>query len=200
MTEQNEIGPREEELTASPWKRLSREVVYENPWIRVYHDRVLRPDGQAGIYGVVHYQNRAVGVVALDEHDRVVLVGQYRYTLDAYSWEIPEGGAPYGEDTLAAAQRELREETGFTATHWREVARAHLSNSVSDEEAIIYLATDLESGHADPEPTEQLRVRSVPFGDALGITFTGRITDAMSVLGLQRVALLRLAERGLSIH
>src|SRR5262245_61579297 len=130
----------------NPWTRLSRRTTYENPWITVYEDQVLRPDGQPGIYGMVHFKNLAVGVVALDDQDRVLLVGQYRYTLDRYSWEIPEGGAPAGEEPLAAAQRELREETGCTASRWRELLRAHLSNSVSDELAILFLAQDLSAG------------------------------------------------------
>src|SRR5262245_13632126 len=98
--------------TTNPWVRVSRAVAYQNPWIVVYHDEVVRPDGQPGIYGLVHFRNRAVGVVPLDSDDRVLLVGQYRYPLDVYSWEIPEGGAPEGEDLLACAQRELLEETG----------------------------------------------------------------------------------------
>src|SRR5947199_8415585 len=117
-------GP-DRDATANPWTRRSRAVAYQNPWITVYHDEVLRPDGQPGIYGVVHYRNRAVGAVVLDEQDRVLLVGQYRYTLDLYSWEIPEGGAAPDEDPLAAAQRELREETGCSAAHWQELLRAH---------------------------------------------------------------------------
>jgi 8-oxo-dGTP pyrophosphatase MutT (NUDIX family) len=180
--------------TANPWTRLARAVAYENPWVVVYHDEVLRPDGRPGIYGVVHFRNRAVGVVALDGQDRVLLVGQYRYTLGAYSWEIPEGGAPAGEAPLSAARRELREETGYSAGCWRELLRAHLSNSVSDEEAFCYLATDLRPGEASPEGTERLQVRWVPFPEALDMTFRGEITDALSVLGLQRLALLRLGE------
>ncbi len=179
----------------NPWKRLSRKAVYQNPWIVVYHDEVIRPDGQPGIYGVVHYRNRAVAVVALDEQDRVLLVGQYRYTLDVYSWEVPEGGAEEGEDLLAAARRELREETGFEADRWEQVARLHLSNSVSDEEAFCFLATGLRPGDARPEGTERLQVRWVPFAEALAMTADGRITDALAVASLQRVALLRLAPR-----
>lgn len=175
----------------NPWTRRSRTVAYRNPWIVVYHDDVLRPDGQPGIYGVVHYRNRAVGVVALDEQDRVLLVGQYRYTLDVYSWEIPEGGAPEGEDLETAARRELLEETGYSATRWERVLRAHLSNSVSDEEAVCFLATELSAGTACPEETEELRLRWVPFAEALAMTADGRITDALSVLGLQRMALMR---------
>jgi 8-oxo-dGTP pyrophosphatase MutT (NUDIX family) len=184
--------PDEDEATQNPWQRLSRAVVYQNPWIVVYHDDVLRPDGAPGIYGLVHYRNRAVAIVALDAQDRVLLVGQYRYTLDRYSWEVPEGGAAEGEDLLAAAQRELREETGFTARHWQQIARAHLSNSVSDEEAFCFLATDLTAGVAEPEGTERLQARWLPFAEALAMTADGRITDALAMVALQRAALLRL--------
>jgi 8-oxo-dGTP pyrophosphatase MutT (NUDIX family) len=175
----------------NPWTRLARRVAYENPWITVWHDDVQRPDGQPGIYGVVHYRNRAVGVVALDDDDCVLLVGQHRYTLDLYSWELPEGGAAADEEPLAAAQRELQEETGCSAAHWQELLRAHLSNSVSDEEAIVYLAHGLKDGTAAPEGTEQLQVRRVPFAEALRMVERGEITDALSVMGLQRVALMR---------
>jgi len=184
-------GP-DSDATANPWTRRSRAVAYQNPWITVYHDEVLRPDGRPGIYGVVHFRNRAVGVVALDEQDRVLLVGQYRYTLSIYSWEIPEGGAAEGEDLVAAARRELLEETGYSAARWELLLRAHLSNSVSDEEAFCYLATDLRAGQPAPEETERLQVCWVPFAEALAMTARGEITDALSVLGLQRAALLRL--------
>ena len=176
----------------NPWKRLSRRVTYQNPWIRVDEDQVLRPDGRPGIYGVVHFMNRAIGVVALDDRDRVLLVGQYRYPLDEYSWEIPEGGGSLEEDPLAAAQRELLEETGFTAACWQPILRSHLSNSVTDEEALAYLACELTPGKAEPEGTEQLQVKWLPFAEALRMVAAGEITDALSVLALQRVALLRL--------
>jgi 8-oxo-dGTP pyrophosphatase MutT (NUDIX family) len=174
----------------NPWRQLRRAVAYQNPWITVYHDDVLRPDGQPGIYGVVHFHNLAVGVVALDEAERVLLVGQYRYTLDVYSWEIPEGGCAEGEDPLAAAQRELAEETGYVARQWQELGRVHLSNSVSDELGIFYLATGLRDGTAHPEPTETLRLAWLPLSETLRLINQGRITDALSVLALQKVALL----------
>jgi 8-oxo-dGTP pyrophosphatase MutT (NUDIX family) len=183
----------EPHLEANPWTRRTRRTVYQNPWITVWEDQVVRPDGQPGIYGVVHYRNRAVGVVALDEQDRVLLVGQYRYTLDVYSWEIPEGGAGENEQPLLGAQRELLEETGYSAECWQEILRAHLSNSVSDEEAICFLATDLHPGIAQPDGTERLQVLWVPLAAALERIMRGEITDSLTVLGLQRVALMRLS-------
>ena len=137
--------------TESPWRRRSRRLVYENPWVSVLHDEVDRPDGQPGIYGVIHFQNHAVAIVAIDDRDRVVLVGQWRYTIDAYSWELPEGGVPPDESPLAGAQRELREETGLEAADWREIARIAVSNSVTDELGTIFLATALAG--ARPRPT-----------------------------------------------
>lgn len=176
-----------------PWHRRARRVAYENPWITVWHDDVDRPDGSPGIYGVVHFANLAVGAVVLDDEDRVLLVGQHRYTLGAYSWEIPEGGVPADEDPLDGARRELREETGVEAAEWRELARLHLSNSITDEAATLYLATGVTHGVAEPEATEDLEVRWVPFAEALAMTLDGRITDAMSVAAIQRVALARVA-------
>ncbi len=179
----------------NPWARLARRVAYDNPWITVFHDDVRRPDGAPGVYGVVHYKNVAVGVVALDDQGRVLLVGQYRYTLDLYSWEIPEGGAAPGEDPLDAARRELLEETGCRAERWEELLRAHLSNSVSDELAICYLAQELTQGQAEPEGTERLQLRRVPFEEALRMVGRGEITDALSVMGLQCVALRQPLDR-----
>jgi 8-oxo-dGTP pyrophosphatase MutT (NUDIX family) len=179
----------------SPWRRRSRRVAYDNAWIAVWHDEVTRPDGQPGIYGVVHYKSLAVAIVPIDEDDRVVLVGQFRYTLDAYSWEIPEGGVPFDEDPLDGARRELREETGIEAAEWRELGRVHLSNSITDEAAVTYLATGLSDGVASPDGTEEIEILRVPFDEALAMTRDGRITDMLSVVALQQVALARLTER-----
>jgi len=173
----------------------SRSVGYENPWITVWHDEVSRPDGSPGIYGVVHFANLAAGVVAIDDADRLVLVGQHRYTFHAYSWELPEGGVPAGEDPLDGAKRELLEETGVEAATWSELLRVDLSNSISDERAVLFLATHLTYGEASPEPSEALAIRWVPFDEALTMTTDGRITDAMSVLAIQRVALDRAAAK-----
>ena len=174
-----------------PWTRQSRRVVYDNPWITVWHDVVTRPDGSPGIYGVVHFANRAVGAVVMDDDDRVLLVGQHRYTLDRYSWEIPEGGVPDGEAALDGARREVREETGVEADDWREIVRFELSNSICDEAGVIYAARATGHGVASPEPSEELAIRWVAFDDALSMTTDGRITDAMTIMGLQRLALDR---------
>jgi len=190
------LSPEEPgERPVGPWRRTARRVAYENAWITVWHDEVVRPDGSPGIYGVVHFRGRAVGVVALDEGDRILLVGQHRYPLDAYSWEIPEGGVPAGEDLLDGARRELREETGLAAATWRELCRFHLSNSVTDEEGVVYLATGLSGGVAEPDPAEALATRWVPFAEALEMALDGRITDAIAIMGIQRLALER-GDRG----
>ena len=176
---------------SGPWIRRSRRVGYENAWITIWHDEVTRPDGTPGIYGVVHFANLAAGVLALDDRDRVLLVGQHRYALDDYSWEIPEGGVPEGETPLDGARRELLEETGLDAAEWRELARVHLSNSVSDELAVLFLATGLTEGVATPDGTEELELRWVPFPETHEMTLDGLITDAMSVIAIERLALLR---------
>ena len=179
---------------SNPWTRNSRRQVYENPWIVVYHDEVTRPDGSRGDYGVVHFRGAAVGVVALDEAGRVLLVGQWRYTLDRFSWEIPEGGVPAGESMLDGARRELAEETGYRARDWRELVRFATSNSSTDEEGALYVATGLEPGEASLDGSESdLVCRWVTLDEAVAMVDRGEITDAMSQIGLLRVALDRAA-------
>jgi len=180
----------------SPWRRHNRTVVYENDWITVYHDDVRRPDGNPGIYGVVHYRNRAVGIVAIDHRDRLLLVGQFRYTIGKYSWEIPAGGCPAGEEPIETARRELKEETGYTAKSLRLLVVAHLSNSVSDEKAFCYLAEDLTPGQPAPEVTEQLQVQWEDFASVLHRIERQEITDALTILAVQQTALMRLANQG----
>jgi 8-oxo-dGTP pyrophosphatase MutT (NUDIX family) len=160
--------------------------------VEVLHDDVVRPDGGPGIYGVVHFRHYAVGVVPMDvATDRVLLVGQWRYTMNAYSWEIPEGGARFDEAPEEAARRELAEETGFTGGTWREVCRAELSNSVTDEVAFAFVATDLVAGEAAPDPTEDLQLRWVPFDEVMAMISRGEIRDALTILPIQRLALER---------
>ena len=176
--------------TKSPWKTITSKEIYDNPWIAVREDQVIRPDGKLGIYGVVHYKNIAVGVLPIeDEH--VYLVGQYRYPLEQYSWEIPEGGCPEGEEPSRAAQRELREETGLEAKHWEMLGEAYLSNSVSDEYAVWFLATELVLGEQQPEGTEALNVRRVPLREALAMVLNGQITDAISLVAIMSYVLKR---------
>jgi 8-oxo-dGTP pyrophosphatase MutT (NUDIX family) len=183
--------PDLEPIAVGPWRRRARRIAYENPWITLWHDEVDRPDGSPGIYGTVHFENRAVGAVVLDAEDRVLLVGQHRYTLDRYSWELPEGGVPPSETPEEGARRELLEETGVTADDWRPIVRFDLSNSITDETGWIFAARATGHGTATPDPSEDLTVRWVPFADALAMIEREEITDAMSILGLQRVALER---------
>lgn len=176
----------------NPWKTLSQETAYENPWIKVTHRDVLNPSGNPGIYGVVHFKNLAIGIVPLDLDLNTWLVGQYRYTLDEYSWEIPEGGCPLGTDPLDTAKRELIEETGIRAQKWSKILDFHTSNSVTDEAGMAYLATDLSFGAAAPEDTEELVVKQMPLAEALHWITEGKITDSLSIMALQRVALMQI--------
>lgn len=175
-----------------PWTILSQNEVYENPWIRLTHHEVLTPAQTPGIYGLIHYKNLAIGVVPVDAEGHTYLVGQYRFPLDAYSWEIPEGGGAHGIDPLDSAARELREETGLVARRWRKILEADLSNSVSDERAVAYLAWGLTPGESEPEATEELVVKRVPLVEAFRMVEAGEIRDALSVLSLQAVRLLQL--------
>jgi 8-oxo-dGTP pyrophosphatase MutT (NUDIX family) len=181
------------QATENPWRTLDSRRVYENAWISVREDNVIRPDGEPGIYGVVHYKNTAVGVLPV-ENNHVYLVGQYRYPLEQYSWEIPEGGCPEGEEPLEAARRELKEETGFEAGKWRRLGEAFLSNSVADEYAVWFLATDLVPGEPQNEGTEVIGVRRVPLREAVAMAMDGRITDALSILALTTFALERSSD------
>ncbi len=175
----------------NPWTTLASRSVYDNPWISVREDDVLRPDGEPGIYGVVHFKNKAVGVLPVDDEGRIWLVGQHRYPLGAYSWEIPEGGSAEGESPEESARRELREETGLSADHLELIARSHLSNSVSDEIAYLYRATGLTVGDQEPEGTERIEVRRIDWEAAWTMVRLGEITDSMSLIALLHEAIRR---------
>lgn len=170
----------------SPWQRLGSREIYVNPWIRVREDQVIRPDGKPGIYGVVEYSNLALGAVPLADNGDTFLVGQFRYTLDEYSWEIPEGGGAKGIAPLVSIQRELLEETGITAGEWIDLGRLHLSNSVSDEVGRVYLARNLTIGEPHPDGDEVLALRRLPLGEAYEMCMDGRITDGLSIIGITR--------------
>ncbi len=171
----------------NPWTTLSQKTVYSNPWMSVREDNVIRPDGHEGIYGVVETRV-ATGVVALTEANDVVLVGQYRYPTETYSWEIVEGGADTDEDPMAAAKRELQEEAGLIAADWYPLGgEIHLSNCITSEKGFLYVARNLVETKATPEGTEVLQLKTVSLENALGMVDSGEITDAMSIMGLMRV-------------
>jgi 8-oxo-dGTP pyrophosphatase MutT (NUDIX family) len=182
-------------MEENPWQTIDKETVYENPWIKVTHNNVLNPSGNPGIYGVVHFKNKAIAIVPLDENNNTWLVGQYRYTLERYSWEVPEGGGPLNDSPLASAKRELLEETGITAKKWIAAGTFHLSNSITDEEAIVFVAKDLTFGEAQPEETEELRVKKLPFQEVVEMVMNGDITDGLAVAAILKIKLMM--DRGL---
>lgn len=176
----------------NPWKILSRQEVYETPWIRVTHHDVITPGGKKGVYGTVHFKNLAIGILPLDENNNTWIVGQYRFPVGHYTWEIPEGGGPVGDDPLESAKRELMEETGIMAEEWTMIQRMQLSNSASDEEAFIYLARKLSYHKPEPEDTEELQQRKIPFDRLYEMVISGQVTDSLTVAAVLKVRLLML--------
>ncbi|QEC66181.1 NUDIX hydrolase [Panacibacter ginsenosidivorans] len=176
----------------NPWQIIDQHDAYDNNWITLTHYNVINPSGGKGIYGKVHFKNTAIGVVPLDRHLNTYLVGQYRFPINRYSWEIPEGGGPLNEDPLDAAKRELMEETGLKAKHWIKILDMYLSNSVSDEGCAIYVATDLSQHTATPEETEQLAIKKVPFDEVYQMVQDGKITDAVTVAAILKTKLMLL--------
>ena len=178
-----------------PWLKRSSQQVYDNPWIQVCHEEVTTPGGTEGIYGKIHFKNRALVIVPIDEAGNTWLVGQHRYTLNEFSWEVPMGGGALDADPLAAAQRELQEETGYRAKSWQQLLRLHTSNSVTDEEALVYLATDLITGEQKLEASESdLQLKKLPLEQAVNMAVNGEISDALSVAAL--LAVERLLRQG----
>ena len=171
----------------NPWKTLSTKKVYENPWIKVEHHEVLNPSHQPGVYGTVAFQNIAVGIIPIDQNNYTYLVGQFRFPLNEYSWEIPEGGSALTADPLQTAKRELKEETGIVAKHWNELQRIHTSNSVTDEFGIIYIAEQLEFFESSPDDDEELVVKRTSLKEVLQMIREGLITDSLSVAGILRL-------------
>jgi len=168
----------------NPWKRKSTHLIYENPWMSVIEDKVIRPNKSHGMYGHIHFKNKAIGIIPVDEEFNTWLVGQYRYTLNEYSWEIPTGGVPLDEDTLDGAKRELREETGLTAKKWTKLLKIHTSNSVTDEYGYIFIAQELTQGEMDWDETEELQIKKIPLKQTLQLVMDNEITDSLSICGI----------------
>ena len=176
----------------NPWRIISAKSIYDNKWISVTEYDVINPNGGNGIYGKVHFKNAAIGILPLDEELNTYLVGQYRFALEQYSWEIPEGGGPLEQDVLQSAKRELLEETGLEAAEWTKLMEFHLSNSVSDEHGHIFLARQLTQRQSQPEETEDLAVKKVPFEEAYRMVEDGTITDSMAVAAILKVKIMLL--------
>ncbi len=174
----------------NPWITHSSKEIYSNPWITLTEHNVTNPGGGQSIYGKVHYKNWALGIIPLDENQNTWLVGQYRYTLDEYSWEIPMGGGLLDIPKLDSAKRELKEETGLTGSKWTEICKIHTSNSVTDEVGYAYLAEDLTEGETKFEESEDLKIWKLPFREAVAMCDRGEITDSLSVVAIYRLARL----------
>ncbi|MBT8471299.1 MAG: NUDIX hydrolase [Marinicaulis sp.] len=171
-----------EETKNGPWVVRSSRLTFENPWIRVTDHDVLHPDGSDGEYGVVSFKNIAIGVLPITERGETWLVGQHRFPSEKYSWELPEGGGLVDDSPLESAKRELREETGVSAENWIELTRFDVSNSVTDERAICFLAYGLHHGQSAPEPSELLDVKKVPLKDVYHNVMTGEISDSLTIM------------------
>lgn len=171
----------------NPWKTLQSKEIYNNPWIKVVENDIINPSGGEGIYGVVHFKNVAVAIIPIDKDGNTYLVGQYRYTMNSYEWEIPMGGGLKKEATLTAAKRELLEETGIKAVNWESILESQVSNSVSDEVSITYLATNLTYTNAQPEDTEDLKIKKLPLKKAIEMALNGEIKDLISIASLLKI-------------
>ena len=183
---------KKEELDESrnPWTVKSQKVVYDNAWVQIQHHEVINPGGGEGIYGVVRFKNYAIGIIPIDENGYTWLVGQYRYPLDVYSWELPEGGGPLDEEPLDSAKRELREEVGITATKWTKIMDIHTSNSITDEISFVYVAQDLSFGETEHEEVEEIVIRKVHFSELVEMIMNGEITDSITIASVLKLQLL----------
>lgn len=184
--------PAANEVAIGPWRRLTTRTVYENPWLRVAHEDVITPAGTQGIYGVVHFKSRAIGIIPVDADNHTWLVRQFRYTLNRPLWEIPMGGGRLDEEPLLAAQRELLEETGLIASDWRELMRLHISKSVTDEEGVVFVARGLSTAAQALEASEaDLEMLRLPLDEAIQWALDGKITDVISCAGLLKLNALQ---------
>ena len=188
-------GKQYKGVAQNPWKTTSSRVAYENAWIRVREDQVVRPDGGAGIYGVVEIRP-SVGVVAVNERDEVALVGQWRYSVNRYSWEIPRGGSQRGEtDMLSVAKRELAEEAGLIAEKWEALGSVDVCNGVADDVQSLYLARGLTPTATRLDPEEEIVTEWRPFDEAVRMAMDGRITEVCSVAAILKLAVSRISRK-----
>lgn len=178
---------------SNSWKTLSVDVKYDNPWIRVEEHQVINPAGNPGIYGTVTFKNRAVAILPLFDNSDTLIVGQTRYPLSQYHWELPMGGGPENEPLLISAQRELEEETGYLAESWEQLLETYLSNSVTQEFGVTFVARNLTEGSMSLEETEDITVRRLPFETVFQMVMSGKITDAMTIASVMKARLLGLA-------
>lgn len=172
----------------NPWTILSQKTVHETAWIRIEHHDVITPAGTDGVYTCVDFKNWAIAIVPIDEEGNTYIVGQYRFPLGEYSWELPEGGGDKLEPPLASAQRELREETGITAANWELIYEFNTSNSVTNEYAYVFVAAGLSFGEPEPEENEQLMVRKLPFRDLLEMVYRNEVKDGLTIIGVLMAA------------
>ena len=177
----------------NPWKKITSEVKYENHWIKIVEDKVKNPAGNDGIYGVVHFKTNAIAIIPLDESNNTWIVGQYRYPLNSYEWEVPEGGCPLGTSPVDTAKRELIEEVGLQAEHMELILEMQLSNSTTDETSYTYIARGLTYIGEHPEEEEQLMIKKLPFEEVYQMVMRGEIRDALSVASILKAKIL-LAE------
>jgi ADP-ribose pyrophosphatase len=177
-------------MEENPWITNASQNVYESPWIKVVKHDVLNPAGKPATYSVVNFKNLAIGVLPIDNELNTWLVGQWRYPTNEYSWEIPEGGGILDVEPVESAKRELKEETGIIAENYREIMRLHLSNSATDELAIVYIATGLSFENAEPEESEVLQLKKIPLNEAYNWVMEGKIKDAISVAAIMKTKIL----------
>ncbi len=175
-------------MEINPWTTKKISLIYDNAWIKLEEHEVINPAGNDGIYGKVYFKNLAMAIIPIDKDLNTWLIGQYRYPLNEYSWEIPMGGGPLEEDKLESAKRELKEETGLTATKWTEIMKIHTSNSVTDEVGYVYIAEDLTLGDTEFEETEVLKIKKIPLVEVVEMVMRGVITDGISVAGILKAA------------
>jgi 8-oxo-dGTP pyrophosphatase MutT (NUDIX family) len=169
------------------WQRTDRKIVYENPWITLYEDQVINPGGGRNTYGNIHFKKKAVAIVPLDDDGNTWIVGQDRYTLGEYSWEVPMGASEEDEDPIDTAHRELAEETGLSAHDMTCLMRLHTSNSITDEEGFVFVARNLTQGDTAFDEMEDLEIRKLPLAEAVAMIGRGEMTDAISVAALLRI-------------